>query len=148
MVSTMIRRAGFERTGFERHDRDMCIGKDIDDAVAFPKAPGPAGEIIRLAGAEGERHQHEVDAALAEVLKQFERDDGIRAPSSAWIITATNPACMGECLCLIAPVKFALCSSVQDVDPHFGRLSRVSCWPRRLRAPRRTCWRTVISMPI
>ena len=91
MVSGMLRAAGFERIAFERYDRDIRIGRDMDDAVAFAMALGPAGEIIRLAGEEGEKRKPQVTAALRETLGRFERHDGIWAPSSAWFITATNP---------------------------------------------------------
>ncbi len=53
MVSRMLRVAGFERITFERFDCDICIGRDLDDAIEFAMALGPAGEIIRLAGDEG-----------------------------------------------------------------------------------------------
>jgi len=90
-VSAMLRAAGFERIGFERYDCDICIGHDVDDAVAFAMALGPAGEIIRLAGAEGEQHRSEVEEALQEVLAPFNRDHGVWAPSSTWFVTASNP---------------------------------------------------------
>jgi ubiquinone/menaquinone biosynthesis C-methylase UbiE len=92
MVSTMLRGAGFERITFERHDCDICIGRDIDDAIAFAMALGPAGEIIRLAGAEGERLKPEVERALKGALAPFARADAsIWAPSSTWFIRATQP---------------------------------------------------------
>ncbi len=91
MVSTMLRSAGFERIGFERYDCDICIGRDLDDAIEFAIALGPAGEIMRLAGDEGTRREPEVVAALRETLAPFKRPDGVWAPSSTWIITATNP---------------------------------------------------------
>jgi len=98
MVSTMLRGAGFERITFERHDCDICIGRDLDDAVEFAMALGPAGEIMRLAGSDGERLKPQVVAALRETLAPFTRQPdqdapgSIWAPSSAWFITATNPA--------------------------------------------------------
>jgi len=92
MVSTMLRGAGFERVAFERYDCDICIGRDMDDAVEFAMALGPAGEVIRLAGEEGEKRRPQVVAALREALAPFARRDGIWAPSSTWFITATNPA--------------------------------------------------------
>jgi ubiquinone/menaquinone biosynthesis C-methylase UbiE len=91
MVSDMLRSAGFERIRFERYDCDICIGRDIDDAIEFAMALGPAGEIIRLAGDDGERLKPQVIAALREALTRYESPNGIRAPSSTWIITATNP---------------------------------------------------------
>jgi ubiquinone/menaquinone biosynthesis C-methylase UbiE len=92
MVSTMLRVAGFEHITFERHDCDICIGRDIDDAIEFAMALGPAGEIIRLAGDDGDRLRPQVMTALREALGPFARDSGVWAPSSAWFITATNPA--------------------------------------------------------
>jgi ubiquinone/menaquinone biosynthesis C-methylase UbiE len=91
MVSTMLRSAGFERISFERYDCDICIGRDLDDAIEFAMALGPAGEIIRLAGAEGERRKPQVVAALRDVLAPFVRADGIWAPSSTWFVSAANP---------------------------------------------------------
>jgi ubiquinone/menaquinone biosynthesis C-methylase UbiE len=92
MVSAMLRSAGFERITFERFDSDICIGRDMDDAIEFAMALGPAGEIIRLAGEGGEKRKPQVVAALKEVLAPFARPDGIWAPSSTWFITATNPS--------------------------------------------------------
>lgn len=91
MVSLMLRGAGFERITFERHDCDICIGRDLDDAIEFAMALGPAGELIRLAGAEGERLKPRVTVALKETLAPFVRSDGVWAPSSTWFITAINP---------------------------------------------------------
>lgn len=90
MVSIMLRSAGFERITFERHDCDICIGRDMNDAIEFAMALGPAGEIIRLAGEEGEKCRPQVVAALKEALAPFARPDGIWAPSSTWFVSATN----------------------------------------------------------
>jgi ubiquinone/menaquinone biosynthesis C-methylase UbiE len=92
MVSTMMRSAGFDRITFERYDCDICIGRDLDDAIEFAMALGPAGEIIRLAGEEGEKRKPQVVAALKETLAPFVRPNGVWAPSSTWFITAVNPA--------------------------------------------------------
>jgi len=91
MVSTMLRAAGYERITFERFDCDICIGRDLDDAIEFAMALGPAGEIIRLAGEEGQKLKPQVVDALTGALAPFARTDGIWAPSSTWFITATNP---------------------------------------------------------
>jgi ubiquinone/menaquinone biosynthesis C-methylase UbiE len=90
-VSDMLRVAGFERITLERYDCDICIGRDLQDAIEFAMALGPAGEIIRLAGEEGTRRIPQVIAALREALGPYERPEGVWAPSSTWIITATNP---------------------------------------------------------
>jgi ubiquinone/menaquinone biosynthesis C-methylase UbiE len=90
-VSTMLQGADFERVSFERHDCDVCIGRDIDDAIDFAMSLGPAGEIIRLAGPDGEKHKPQVISALREVLQQFRHSAGIWAPSSTWFVTAYRP---------------------------------------------------------
>lgn len=90
MVSGMLIGAGFERVVFERFDADICIGRDLDEAIEFAMALGPAGEIIRLAGDEGVRLRPTVVDALREVLSAYRRDDGtVWAPSSVWFVTAT-----------------------------------------------------------
>ena len=88
MVSSMLKAAGFDRIDFERFDTDICIGRDLAEAVEFAMALGPAGEIIRLAGTQGERLRPRVAAALTEVLAKYLRPDGVWAPSSTWFITA------------------------------------------------------------
>jgi ubiquinone/menaquinone biosynthesis C-methylase UbiE len=92
LVSAMMTAAGFARITFERFDADICIGENLDDAVEFAMALGPAGEIIRLAGAEGERLKPRVAEALRETLAPYQREGGkIWGPSSTWFVTARNP---------------------------------------------------------
>ena len=88
MVSSMLASAGYSGITFERYDTDICIGRDLQDAIEFAMALGPAGEIIRLAGAEGERLIPTVAAALRQTLAPYVRNDGVWAPSSTWFITS------------------------------------------------------------
>ena len=53
-VTGQLRIAGYTDVRFERIDADVMVGRDIDEAVAFQLAIGPAGEVVREAGAEGE----------------------------------------------------------------------------------------------
>ena len=91
MVSDMLRGAGFDCITFERFDTDICIGRDLDEAIQFAMALGPAGEIIRLAGEEGVRLTGQVVEALRETLNKYLRSDGVWAPSSTWFVSARNP---------------------------------------------------------
>ncbi len=91
MVSSMLHGAGFERVSFERYDCNICIGRDLEDAIEFAMALGPAGEVIRLAEQEGEKRKPRVCEALRKVLEPYQRADGIWAPSSTWFIVASNP---------------------------------------------------------
>ena len=92
MVSSMLKGAGFAGITFERFDADICIGRNLEDAVEFAMALGPAGEVIRLAGAEGERLKLRVAEVLRETLSPYERPDGVWGPSSTWFISARNPS--------------------------------------------------------
>jgi hypothetical protein len=91
MVSDMLRIAGYDRIAFERYDADICIGRTLEDAVEFAMALGPAGEIIRLAGDEGQKRKPQVVSALRETLGAYQRADGVWAGSSAWFVSARNP---------------------------------------------------------
>ena len=88
MVSSMLLSAGYIGITFERFDTDICIGRDLDDAIEFAMALGPAGEIIRLAGGEGERLRPTVAAKLRQTLARYVRSEGVWAPSSTWFISA------------------------------------------------------------
>lgn len=90
LVSDQLTKAGYEKISFERFDAPIIIGRDLDDAVEFAMALGPAGEIIRLAGEEGQAKRPEVIAALKKAFEQLRRPDGaVYAGSSTWIITAS-----------------------------------------------------------
>jgi ubiquinone/menaquinone biosynthesis C-methylase UbiE len=91
LVSDLLRTAGFVRIGFERYDTDICIGRSIDDAIEFAMALGPAGEIMRLAGAAGDSRRPQVMAALRDTLAPQLRADGVWCGSSTWFVTAVNP---------------------------------------------------------
>lgn len=91
MVSGMLTSAGYDRITFERFDTDICIGRDLEEAIEFAMALGPAGEIIRLAGDEGVRLRPQVIEALRETLGPYARAEGVWAPSSTWFVSARNP---------------------------------------------------------
>jgi ubiquinone/menaquinone biosynthesis C-methylase UbiE len=88
VTSAQLKRAGFDRIAFERFDVDMCIGRDLDDAVDFSMALGPAGEIVRLAGAEAERRKPEVLASVRDLLATWVRPGGVFGSSSSWLVSA------------------------------------------------------------
>jgi ubiquinone/menaquinone biosynthesis C-methylase UbiE len=90
-TSHILLNAGFEDIALRRCDLPMLIGHDLDNAVAFNMALGPAGEVIRLAGDEAERLRPQITAALQEALSEYVTPDGVRATSSTWIIEARAP---------------------------------------------------------
>jgi ubiquinone/menaquinone biosynthesis C-methylase UbiE len=87
-VSDILLAAGFRDISLDRTELPILIGRDFAEAIEFAIALGPAGELIRLAGAEGERRRPQVVAALRDALAQFETSDGVVAPASTWVITA------------------------------------------------------------
>jgi hypothetical protein len=92
VTSEILLAAGFEEVSLRRCDLPIQTGRDLDEAVDFAMALGPAGEVIRLAGAEAERIRPEIAAALREELAEFVRSDGVWAPASTWIVSARAPA--------------------------------------------------------
>lgn len=91
-VSDILVGAGYTGIALERHDRNICIGRDLDEAVQLAMALGPAGEVIRLAGAEAERLRPQIELALRDGLADFATPAGVFGPSSTWIVTARAPA--------------------------------------------------------
>jgi ubiquinone/menaquinone biosynthesis C-methylase UbiE len=91
VTSQILLGAGFEEISLRRCDLPMPTGRDLDEAVDFAMALGPAGEVIRLAGAEAERIRPEIAAALREALADFAGPDGVAAPASTWIVSARVP---------------------------------------------------------
>ncbi|MCW5751721.1 MAG: methyltransferase domain-containing protein [Alphaproteobacteria bacterium] len=92
MVRAMMRAAGYERIEFRRVDAPVLVGRDVQDAIAFQLAIGPAGEVFREAGALAEARRAEIEAALAAAIEQQKRAvDGVVMDSSSWVISAINP---------------------------------------------------------
>jgi ubiquinone/menaquinone biosynthesis C-methylase UbiE len=86
-VTDQMLAAAFREVALERVDLPICIGKDADEAVDFALSLGPAGEIMRLAGEEGERQRPVIEKALRERFAERAEPAGIFAGSSAWVVT-------------------------------------------------------------
>ena len=91
LVGDQLLAAGYTDIAFERSDADIEIGRDLDEAIPFALALGPAGEVVRLSGDAAVARKVEIEAALRAALVPFTRPDGVWAPSSCWIITARAP---------------------------------------------------------
>ena len=91
VVRAQLTAAGFREVGFERIDGPVMVGRDVDQAVDFQLALGPAGEIVREAGALAEARRDEINAALSRELARYATPNGIEMQSSSWTITARNP---------------------------------------------------------
>ncbi len=90
-VSEQLQIAGFENPSFTRLDQEMKIGEDLDHAVAFNMALGPAAELIRLSGEEAEKIRPTLEREIAETLEDLQGENGVYAPASTWIVAATVP---------------------------------------------------------
>lgn len=88
MTSDVLLHAGFTDIAFHRCDRPILIGRDLDEAVAFVTAIGPAGELLRLAGDRAAHLHADIHAALREGLAEYAGRFGVKAPASTWIIAA------------------------------------------------------------
>lgn len=88
-----MKAAGYTDIHFQRVDAKVLVGRDLQEAINFQLAIGPAGETFREAGRLGIERRAEVDAALARMFSTVELDDeGLWMDSSSWLITARNPA--------------------------------------------------------
>jgi hypothetical protein len=54
-------------------------------------AIGPAGELIRLAKDDAEKIRPQLERELREAYADLEREDGVWAEASTWIVTGVNP---------------------------------------------------------
>jgi hypothetical protein len=92
VVSAQLLAAGFTDVSFARIDGPVMVGRDLDQAVEFQLALGPAGEIVREAGPEAEAKKPEIVKALRASLEPCVQGDGsVVLKSSSWTITARNP---------------------------------------------------------
>ena len=90
-TSEILLHAGFEDVSLRRYEHPILVGHDVDEAIDLVMSLGPAGEILRLAGDRAAHLHGEVHAALRDGLAEFEGPDGVRAPASTWIVTASAP---------------------------------------------------------
>jgi hypothetical protein len=88
----MLAAAGFSEVEvFRRIDADICIGRDIDEAIDYQILVGPSGEIVREAGEEGQRKLPEIRRELHALMQPYLREGGVFMPSSTWSIMARKP---------------------------------------------------------
>lgn len=87
-LSMQLQLAGFREVSFTRNDLPIKIGNDLDEAVEFNLALGPAAEAVRLAGDDGAALLPKLSALLRDVLAPFVTPEGVFGDSSVWIVTA------------------------------------------------------------
>jgi SAM-dependent methyltransferase len=92
-LSEQLQIAGFERPTLTRCDLPIKIGDDLEHAVTFNMAIGPAAELLRICPAEEvDRLRPKVEEEIRGVLADYVQPDGeVRGPASTWIVSATVP---------------------------------------------------------
>jgi ubiquinone/menaquinone biosynthesis C-methylase UbiE len=90
VVTRQLEIAGYANFEFERIDVDVMVGRNVEDAIAFQLAIGPAGEVYRAAGPEAERKRQTLVDALKDELQEFATPQGVMMGSSSWLVTARN----------------------------------------------------------
>jgi ubiquinone/menaquinone biosynthesis C-methylase UbiE len=91
-VTHQLLAAGFEAPTLTRVDLPMKVGDDLDQAVEFAMALGPAAELLRISPAdEVETLRPKLTREIREVVEEFATPDGVYGPTSTWIVTAIVP---------------------------------------------------------
>jgi SAM-dependent methyltransferase len=88
-VSDVLRHAGFEDVRLARQDLPYKIGNDLEEAVGFNMALGPAAEVLRMWGGRIDDIRPRIADDLRAALADFVSEDGtVVAPASTWAVTA------------------------------------------------------------
>ncbi len=88
----MLEAAGFPEVElFKRIDADVCIGRDIEEAIDYQILVGPSGEIVREAGELGQQKLPEIRRDLRALMEPYATERGVMMPSSTWAIMARKP---------------------------------------------------------
>ena len=88
-VTDVLKHAGYEDIRLARQDLPYKIGNDLEHAVAFNMALGPAAEVLRMWGDRVDEIRPKIAADLRAALADFVVDGGaVVAPSSTWAVTA------------------------------------------------------------
>jgi SAM-dependent methyltransferase len=90
-TSDIVTAAGFTDVSLRRCDISYLMGRDMDQAMEVVMAIGPAGELIRLAKDDAEKIRPQLERELREAYADLEREDGVWAEASTWIVTGVNP---------------------------------------------------------
>ena len=92
VVSDILQAAGYSDLHVSPNDLEILVGNTVDDAIDFQLAMGPAGEIVREAGALGEAKRGAIVDELRAQLAPFVTARGVMMPSSSWTVSARRPA--------------------------------------------------------
>jgi ubiquinone/menaquinone biosynthesis C-methylase UbiE len=91
-VCEQLQIAGFQSPTLTRLDLPMKVGDDLDQAVDFAMALGPAAELLRICPADQvDELRPKLAGEIREAIAGFETPEGVFGPTSTWIVSATIP---------------------------------------------------------
>jgi SAM-dependent methyltransferase len=91
-VTDILVHAGYEHIALARHDLPYKIGDDLEHAIAFNMALGPAAEVLRMWGHRVDEIRPRITADLRSALADYVVEGGaVVAPASTWAVTARAP---------------------------------------------------------
>jgi len=91
-VTDVLKHAGYVNISLARQDLPYKIGDDLEQAVAFNMALGPAAEVLRMWGDRVDDIRPKIADDLRKALADFVVDGGaVVAPASTWAVTAQVP---------------------------------------------------------
>jgi ubiquinone/menaquinone biosynthesis C-methylase UbiE len=88
VVRRLLEGSGYSEISFERIDAEVLVGRDLEEAVEFQLALGPAGEVYREAGDEAARKRARITDVLEAELEQYLTPEGVMMRSSSWKVSA------------------------------------------------------------
>ena len=83
-VESILTESGFKNINFSAINVTMKMGS-LEQTMEFFLKVGPVAVVLAEASDE---QKTQVSRAIGEALKQFETEDGVHAPASAWIVSA------------------------------------------------------------
>jgi SAM-dependent methyltransferase len=88
-VSDVLKNAGYEEIRLARQDLPYKIGDNLEHAVTFSMALGPAAAVLRTWGERADEIKPAIAADLRKAFADFVVDGGaVVSPTSTWAITA------------------------------------------------------------
>ena len=88
-VTDVLKSAGYEDIRLARQDLPYKIGNDLEQAVGFNMALGPAAEVLRMWGERVDDIRPKIADDLRAALSDYVVDGGaVVAPASTWAVTA------------------------------------------------------------
>jgi SAM-dependent methyltransferase len=91
-VREIMAKSGFTDVELTRVDKDVMVGRTVQEALDFQLQIGPTGEIVREAGALAELKRPLIEADLRALLERHLTPEGVVMGSSSWAITAKSGA--------------------------------------------------------